>query len=367
MRADNRIAIVCLDPPGRTETFIQAHVDHLPGNIVVSGTWRPEIGGRPVLSWPRLAAHKAWRMISGADGERQRTESYVRAFRRHQVGVVLAEYGTAGVYVLPACRELGIPLVAHFHGYDASHRGVLAEFAVGYATLFREAAGLVAVSRAMRTRLLALGAPPARLHYNPYGVNDERFAPGSPEAAPPVAVSVGRFTEKKAPQLVLRAFASVHRVCPDARLRMVGDGPLLTSCRQLAVELGIAGAVAFLGPMTPDQVAAEMRAARVFVQHSIEAPSGDCEGTPLAVIEAGASALPVVATLHGGIPDVVEHGVTGYLVAEHDTEDMAARLTSLMRDPALAGALGAAGRRRVRECFSLTASLRGLSAILEAA
>jgi colanic acid/amylovoran biosynthesis glycosyltransferase len=365
MRADTRTAIVCLTPP--TETFIRAHAERLTGSVVVSGTWRPEVGGRPVLSWPRLAGHKAWRMMSGADEERQRTDSYVRAFRLHRVAVVLAEYGPAGVYALPACRQLGIPLVAHFHGYDASHRGILEEYAEGYDALFHESAAIIGVSRAMCDRLVAMGAPAGKVHHNSCGVDCERFAPGSPASAPPVVLSVGRFTAKKAPDLVLRAFATLHRACPEARLRMAGDGPLLGSCRDLADTLGIADAVTFLGAVAPEQVAAEMRGARAFVQHSIEAPSGDCEGTPVSVLEAGASALPVVATFHGGIPDVVVDGATGYLVAEHDTDAMAAHLERLMRDPALAGALGAAGRRRIRECFSLAGSLRRLREILDAA
>lgn len=367
MRNDSPIAIVCLEPPARTETFIQAHIDHLPANIVISGTWRPVVRGRSILPWPHVAAHKAWRMMSGADGERQRTASYKRAFMRHHVRVVLAEYGTAAVYALRACRQLGIPLVAHFHGFDASHRGILSEFSAGYHALFREAAAIIAVSRAMRARLEALGAPSARLHYNPYGVDCERFAAGRPEHAPPVALSVGRFTDKKAPQLVLQAFGAVHRLQPEARLRMVGDGPLLMPCRELAASLGIADAVTFLGALTPAQISSEMQAARVFVQHSIEAPSGDCEGTPLAVLEAGASALPVVATAHGGIPDVVVHGVTGYLVPERDVDGMAAHLHQLLEHPALAAVLGDAGRRRVSEHFSLSASLRGLNDILEGA
>jgi glycosyltransferase involved in cell wall biosynthesis len=366
MRVESPIAIVCWAPPGRTETFIQAHVDHLPGNVLITGAWRPQAAGRPLLSWPRLAAHKGWRMMSGASGERQRTDAYVRAFRRHRTRVVLAEYGSMAVHVLPACRQLGIPLVAHFHGYDASHRGVLAEYRAGYAELFRDAAALVVVSGAMRARLIAMGAPPASVHYNAYGVDCARFTPGSPALAPPVILSVGRFTEKKAPQLILLAFAAVRRACPEARLRMVGEGDLLHACRDLALGLGIADAVTFTGALDPAAVAAEMRGARVFVQHSIQAPSGDCEGAPLSILEAGASALPVVSTRHGGIPDVVLDGATGYLVDEHDVNRTAAHLMRLVRDPDLAGTLGAAGRLRVSTCFSLEGSVCGLSAVLEA-
>ena len=86
------------------------------------------------------------------------------------------------------------------------------------------------------------------------------------------------------------------------------DGPLMSECRRLAQVLGIEQSVTFLGAQAPAVVREEMRSVRCFVQHSVEAASGDCEGTPVAIIEAGATGLPVVATRHGGIPDVVIEG-----------------------------------------------------------
>src|SRR5207237_305056 len=133
------------------------------------------------------------------------------AFRRHRVEAVLAEYGTTAVHVLPACRRLRIPLVAHFHGYDASMRSVLDEYRERYSTLFQHAGAIVVVSRAMQRALIALGAPADKVRYNPYGVDCQRFRGADPANAPRVALSVGRFTEKKAPQLTILAFAKVVR------------------------------------------------------------------------------------------------------------------------------------------------------------
>ncbi|MEA3377274.1 MAG: glycosyltransferase, partial [Chloroflexota bacterium] len=110
-----------------------------------------------------------------------------------------------------------------------------------------------------------------------------------------------------------------------------------------------------------------MRAARGFVQHSVQAFSGDSEGTPVAVLEAGASGLPVVATRHAGIPDVVVEGETGFLVDEGDVHAMAEGMVRLASMPDLAGRMGAAARKRIEEHFSMEKSIANLWRIITSA
>jgi glycosyltransferase involved in cell wall biosynthesis len=196
-------------------------------------------------------------------------------------------------------------------------------------------------------------------------VDCSAFGGANPATAPATFLSVGRFTAKKAPDLTLRAFARVRQKVPGAQLRMVGFGPLLEPCRKLAGELGLDGAVTFLGACPPPVIQGEMRRARCFVQHSIVAPDGDSEGTPVSILEAGASGLPVVSTRHAGIPDVVLDGVTGLLVEEGDVEGMACALVRLALDPDLAARLGQAARQRIAEHFSLPDRIGRLWAILD--
>lgn len=266
---------------------------------------------------------------------------------------------------MEACQQLNLPLVVHFHGFDLSVRRVLERYASAYSVMFRQAGGLIAVSRAMQRKLLEMGAPPERVHYNPCGVNCELFDGASPADAQPLVLTVGRFVEKKGPQLTLAAFAQALRLYPAARLRMIGDGPLLEACRKLSHRLAIDHAVTFLGSQPHRLVAEEMRRARLFAQHSIEAPSGDSEGTPVAILEAGASGLPVVSTYHGGIPDVVIDNETGLLVQERDVEGMASQMLRLLRDPALAEALGRAAQRRIKLRFSAGRGISRLWTIMK--
>lgn len=364
--AHAKLSLVVAMPgePALTETFIRAHIERIPATVVPVSGWPLRISGRrPVLSWPSRAAYKAWRIVSGSATDSV-TRAYLKVFRSYRPCAVLAEYGLTGVGVLAACRTAQVPLVVHFHGYDASMHEVLAAHAQTYPALFDQAAAIVVVSEAMRRKLISLGAPPEKLHCNPCGVDCRQFVGGQPANAPPRFIAVGRFTEKKGPDLTLRAFATLRRLYPEAVLTMIGDGPMLASCRTLASDLGIEGGVTFLGAQPAAVVRDEMRRARCFVQHSVEAPSGDCEGTPVSILEAGATGLPVVSTRHGGIPDVVVEGRTGFLVAEHDVEGMAHHMLRITRDPELAGRFGRAARLRVETHFSMEGSIAELWKII---
>lgn len=360
-----RLCVVTGYEPSLSETFIRAHLEGLPAQTTLVCGWPLKSGGRRVLSPFGRAYHKTLRAFTGAGIARELTDSYVKVFRALRADAVLVEYGDTGAQVFEACRRAGIPLVVHFHGYDASVRSVLEEHRDLYPEMFRVACAVVAVSRAMQRKLISLGASPEKVHYNPCGIDLAEFSGAEPAQAPPVFLTVGRFVEKKAPQLTLAAFAELFASESRARLRMVGDGPLLEECRELATRLGVAGAVEFLGGRAHAEVRAEMRAARCFVQHSVEAANGDCEGTPVGILEAAASGLPVVATRHAGIPDVVVEGETGLLVEERDASGMAAHMLKLARDAELAGRMGRAARLHAVENFSMERSTGKLWSIIE--
>jgi colanic acid/amylovoran biosynthesis glycosyltransferase len=359
------LCIVLQNRPTLTETFIRSHLERLPAKVVAVHGWRTSIGDQRVLSLPQLAFHKMLRTVARTGLESERTAAYLRVFRQYEVDAVLAEYGNTAVNVAEACRQSGVPLIAHFHGYDASMHDVLAEHVATYPKMFAQACAIIAVSRAMQRQLIALGAPESKVLFNPYGVDCTQFSGAEPRNAEPIFLAVGRLTEKKAPDLLLAAFAIAQRTVPTMKLRVVGDGPLMKMSQARVAELGLADSVTLLGAQDHSVVEAEMRAARCFVQHSIVAPSGDSEGTPVSIIEASATGLPVISTRHAGIPDVVVDGETGFLVEERDVKGMAERMIRLATQPDLAAAMGAAAQWRVREHFSIERSLGELWRIIE--
>jgi glycosyltransferase involved in cell wall biosynthesis len=374
-----RAPALCIAAPMKSaysQTFVTSHINGLPfASHLIYGRPLPCFDSRDRNLLGKLAfmefLHRLWPDLLGLRAEKLFEDFHrlavARFLRRTEARAVLAEFGFTGVAMVKPCRAAGIPLVVHFHGIDAYQDRVLAGQGRRYPELFAYASAIIAVSSDMERQLVNLGAPPEKIHKIVYGIDASLFTGADPRRSPPTFVAVGRFVEKKGPQLTLLAFAEALRLHPSARLLMIGEGPLLGPCRAMADGLGIAGRVEFLGVRSPDQVAAAMRGARAFVQHSMRAADGDTEGTPVSILEAQASGLPVVATRHAGIPEVVLDGETGFLVAERDLEAMTAAMRRLLDEPELAGRLGAAGRDRVERNFKAEASLGALAAVIERA
>ena len=256
--------------------------------------------------------------------------------------VVLAEFGNTGATVADVCQRLGLPLFVYFRGHDATMHKNLPSLRRRYQRLFGQAAGFIAVSRFIADEVVAIGCPEERLTVIPSGVYPDHFPPGTPE--PGRILAVGRLVEMKAPQLTLAAFAEVAQRFPQARLDLVGDGPLGALCSAFVAERGLGDRITLHGAQSNAVVAALMARAALFVQHSVTDSRGRIEGFPVAIAEAMATGLPVVSTRHSGIPEHVRDGISGHLVAEGDVAGMAQAMAGLLADPAAGVRMGLAGR-----------------------
>lgn len=191
------------------------------------------------------------------------------------------------------------------------------------------------------------------------GVRTERFAPRPLVApgAPCVIGAASRLVPLKSLDDLLDAFASVRERQPDARLEIAGDGPLREALETRSCRLGLAGAVAFLGWCSP--VADVMSRWTVFAQPSRQ------EGFGMAALEAMAAGLPVVATAVGGVPDLVVHGVTGYLVPPGDPAALAAALLAVVQAPDAGEGMGRAGRQRATDRFDARRMVENMTDLYE--
>ncbi len=197
---------------------------------------------------------------------------------------------------------------------------------------------------------------PARVKTIYNGIPTERFGPlrkdreaerGRLGLAPGgrLVVCVASFTPEKGHETLLRAAAALQGRRPEMQYAFVGSGPLRESLQRLTAQLGLADRVRFLG--------SRRDVAQILAVGDVFALASQWEGFGLAIAEASAAALPVVATRVGGIPEVVEHGRTGLLVVPGDPAALAAALEQLAARPDLARSFGEAGRERVCECFDL--------------
>ena len=357
---------------GVSETAIRNHATALPMPVcIVHG--RPlmrDEQDRPIFRRDGLPARIVRRVrrrftqeADGSDSDLHRAQA--AHLRRRGVAVVLAEGEMTALEMLNPCRLARVPLVVHFHcDNDYGHTVVSG---ARYRELFDYAHALVVLSGQMREHVLRLGAPPEKVHVIPYGVDIRLFSTARPATVPPRFLAVGRFVESQAPHLLVAAMSHAVRACTDVRLTMIGSGPLLAPCRQLARALHVDHAIEFTGTGGHDVVAQHMRQARAFVQHAIATAVGDRCVTPVSLVEAMVSGLPVISTRHPDIVECVTDGDTGLLVDEQDVDGMADRMIQLAGDPEKAADLGRAARIVARERFSLERSLRQLAAILRAA
>jgi len=173
-------------------------------------------------------------------------------------------------------------------------------------------------------------------HVIPNGVSLERFGVARAPQRGKV-VMVGRLARQKRPDVALRAFARARKDVPEARLDVVGDGPLRGEAERLAEELGLGDAVRFLG--TRDDVPELLAAAECLLLAS------DYEGSPLVVAEAMAAGVAVVATDAAGTKDVIRVGQTGLIGPRGDAEALGTLLAQIVGEPGRAVEFGAEGRR----------------------
>jgi len=215
----------------------------------------------------------------------------------------------------------------------------------------------------MMERLSEMGAPSSKLIYAVYGPS-EKFFQINPDYKNGFFLSVGRFVEKKAPFLTLMAFRQLQDKQANARLVMVGDGPLLPACKILADSLGLNN-IEFKGALGHEEVIKLFSQASCFLQHSLTAFDGDGEGTPVAVLEAGAAGLPVVATFHEGISDVVVNGKTGFLVEEGDINMMTKYMEGLLTNESLRIEMGMNARKHIAANFTLQQHIAIIDDLIE--
>jgi glycosyltransferase involved in cell wall biosynthesis len=285
-----------------------------------------------------------------------------RAIAEEGVDLLHAHFGVEGLYALPFALRHQLPLITTFWGFDAtmsrsrlfrSGRPAWIRYASLVDRLRRRGTLFIAVSEFLRSRLLRSGFPPDRtiVHYN--GVDLTAFAPAQREADDPVVLSVGRLVEKKGFEYLIKAFALVAAEVPEARLEIAGVGPLRHSLERLTSECGLSARVVFHGSLPHEEVATLMQNASIVCQPSVTASDGDAEGLPTVVLEAAATAKPLVGTLHSGIPEIVADGKTGFLVAERNVAELADRLLLLLENAELRRKMGEAGRKRIEEKFDL--------------
>ena len=275
-------------------------------------------------------------------------------------------FGHIGVHLLPLLEICPLPVVVSFHGADAQIDLHKPAHLARTRRMVELATLLLVRSESLAARLVALGAPreKIRLHRTGIPLDEMHFTQRTAPADHAWhCVQACRLIAKKGLATSLRAFAEFAREFPRATFTIAGEGPQWAELQALAASLGVADRVSFPGFLAQEKLRALCAAAHLFLHPSELGPDGDQEGVPNAMLEAMAGGLPVVATEHGGIPEAVEHGVSGLLTPERDAAALAQSLFTLARDPARYAAMSAAAAQRVAAEFEIHAQARALETI----
>ncbi len=286
----------------------------------------------------------------------------VSVARERQADVIHAHWAIpTGPAAVHAARKLGLPSVITMHGGDVY---VNPEQGYDFPTRWyvrpalrwtlRHAGALTAITDDCRQHALRAGAPDESIHLVFNGTDLRRFSPaaptvlsrsGDPRFGPSMIFACRQLFPRKGIRFLIEAAAQLKPRFPDLKVVVAGDGFERPELIRLAERLGVAADVTFLGWVPNIDLPPYYRAAAVSVIPSLE------EGFGIPAAEAMGCETPVVATDAGGLPEVVEHGVTGLIVPRGDATALADAIGSLLADPARRAAMGRAGRARALRLF----------------
>lgn len=388
------IGIVLKGYPRLSETFIAQEIAALEGigfDLRLVSLRRPTEAKRhplhdliraPVLYLPEylyrepLRVWRAWWRIRKTAGYKTARQAWLKDLRRDPTPNRVRRFGQAVVLAAERAPELSW-LHAHFLHTPASVARYAAmltglPFSISAhakdiwtipdweaAEKLEDSRFAVACTAAGATKLNRL-APSGRVDLIYHGLDLARFPPPAAErqrrngreaSTPVTLLSVGRLVEKKGYEDLLRALSGLPADL-HWRFRHVGGGPLRSRLLHLARDLGVADRVTWLGAEPQGVVLTELRQADLFVLASRIAKDGDRDGLPNVLMEAASQELASVATRVSGIPELIEDGVTGVLVAPNDGTALSQALDDLIRDPARRLRLGRAARARLERDFA---------------
>lgn len=319
-----------VDPVGGCPEDIETHL--------VEGVFGPPAGvWRKGLN--KLGCAEAYGL------SRAQRSALAAALRDSGAQAVLCHFTWTAMAVAQAVPK-DMPVIWHVHGRDVTAMLTQPAYRAMLARQLPQAAAVVAVGRHQLDRLAPFH-PPARQALIPCGAPLDLFAraPLPDQTGDTVRfVSVGRMSHEKGMVESLRAFEIVAADVPGAELVLIGFGALFDEVQAMVAASPVGDRVRLTGRLGSEEIAAELAAAQVYLQHSREY-DGWVEGFGVTLTEAGAAGLPLVASASGGLVDQIEDGENGVLFPPGDVAAQAAAMLRLARDPGLRAEMGAAARR----------------------
>jgi colanic acid/amylovoran biosynthesis glycosyltransferase len=271
--------------------------------------------------------------------------------------IVHCHFGPIGQFgiILKDVGAVQGQIVTNFRGYDIfsyvkrNGEGI-------YSTLFEKGDLFLCVSEQIKDTLIKLGCHERKIIVHRSGVQLTKFDSSirKPRSDGRLRLlTIARLVEKKGVEYAIRAVTNVLKNHPNIEYKIAGDGRLRSSLQKLIEELEVFENIRLLGWQHQEQIIELLREADILLAPSVTSQGGDREGVPGAIVEALAWGLPVLSTRHSGIPEVIQDGESGFLVAERDTEALTEKLEYLIEHPEFWPEMGRKGRKYVEEHYDI--------------
>lgn len=290
-------------------------------------------------------------------------EYWAKSLKNHGAKLIHTHFGPNGITMIPLAEKTGLPLIVTLHGFDVSKMLDNERYVRQLGELFKETARILVISERFKKEVIELGCPEEKIERQYCGIPVDRFAYKERKTKPGetlTALQVSSFTGKKGHQYTIGAFKKVRDAGINCRLVLVGDGPTREAVEEKAKDLDLLDYVEFAGKKTTKEIPSYVDRADIFVHHSITTRDGNTEGIPNAIMEAMASGLPVLSTIHAGIPELVIDGKSGFLVKERDIDAYADKWIELSANQEMRTEFGRFNRERVEEYFNLSKQIESL-------
>ena len=283
--------------------------------------------------------------------------------------VIIAHFGVQGVLAL-RLRQMGFvsgPIVTFFHGYDVSRDRLVRLYANAYIELSLKTELLLPVSNFLEKRLITLGCSDRKMVSRHLGVDTDyfQFQPAPDEMGYLSIISIARLTPKKGLISAIRAVASLS-IEGKIDYIIIGEGPQRRELEELIERCGARNRIRLIGAQTPAIVRSYLSRAHLMLLPSVTAANGEIEGIPVSLMEAMACGVVVISTFHSGIPELVSHNQTGFLVGENDIAALSRTIaTFVSMTPAEKLQIRLAARALIERDFSRNTQVRDLLSLLD--
>lgn len=357
-----------------SETFVPAQANALQRYAPVFAGIRRVKSGLSITACPVITvspSEHVWKKLLRRIFLRTgRARAFQNAIVSYRPDLIHAHFATDACAILPLAQQFRLPLVVTLHGYDVCcddqafrHWPTTRAYLRRRKALWQYASLFLCVSEHVRRQAILRGFPQEKLSVHHIGVSTRCAPVGAGQRGPATVLFVGRLVEKKGCNYLVRAMSGIVREVSDAKLIIIGDGPLRNALEHEALPLG--ERVVFLGQQSHDQVMQWMRSARVLAAPSICASDGDQEGLPTVLCEAQALGLPVVTFATNAVTEALPGELRNAMPCELDEAGLARAVVRLIQDDAQWKHASALGRQYMEEQFDIERQTRTLEEIYD--